>query len=211
MKKYTILIVSLFTLMIQGCSYKETPKFEKKPEIQLEKELKIEEPKKIVQVLEIKNMQELNQRVNSYLNERYSEDIKERLIEGTHYNLEYVNTQSKTYIFVKYKNSFLFCGSAGCSAAMLEYKEKSLKEIESFTLVKSSIYLIHDYSTIGFSKIVVPVSFLDEAQWSIYYNVYEPFSQNDNSSLYPNDREYKELKAYLSSRKKSIKLFMEEE
>ena len=211
MKKSIVLIVSLLIILIQGCSHKEMLIVEKYPEKKLEKEIKKEEPKEIVQVLEIKNIEDVDQRMNVYLNERYGEDIKERLLQGTHYDLEYVNTQSKTYIFVKFKNSFLFCGSGGCSAKMLEYEDERFKEIESFTLIRSSIYLLHDSSTVGFSQIVVPVSYIDGTQYSTYYNIYEPFSENEHIGLYPKDRDYKRLQADLKSRKKSIKLFKEEE
>jgi len=203
MKKNMILILGLLILVFQGCSHKETPK----PKKEQVKEVKKPE----VIILKIDNIDALNQRVNSYLNGLYAKDIEETLLQGSHYDIEYVHTQSKTYIFVKFKNSFLFCGKDGCLVKMLEYKSELFLELESFTLSKSSIYLLHDNSTEGFSVIVVPMSYFDEAQYKTYYNIYEPFSENDNRKIYPQDREYKELQTILSSRKKSIKLFLEEE
>ena len=207
MKQFITVFIVLLVLLIQGCSQKKTPIIVEEAPQKIQKK----EPKKRVIILQVENIEKVNQEINIFLNEQYSEDLKERLLQGTHYDLEYVKTASKTYVFVRFKNSFLFCGSGGCSAEMLEYKSESFTKIESFTLVKSSIYLMHDYLTEGFSQVVVPVSFMDEKGWSTYYNIYEPFSENETRSIYPNTREYKELKADLSSRKKSIKLFLENE
>ncbi len=210
MKIYILLFVIMSVLFTQGCSQKKALKPVEEPlkgKLLLEKPPK-EEPKK-EKKLEIKNLDELNERVNVFLNDTYGEDMKEALVQNVHYDLEYVNVNAKTYVFVKFKNSFMFCGSGGCSAKMLEYKNDAFKELESFSLIKSSIYLIHERSPNGFSKAFIPVSYIDGLKWSIYYNVYEPFSQNETQSVYPKDVGYKELQAIMKNRKKSIKLFGE--
>jgi len=210
MKKYTILILSLFILIIQGCSHKVTPKLEKKEEKELQK-IEVQKEEDRLVTLKVNNIDEINQRVNSYLNELYAKDIEEKLSQGTHYDIEYVHTKSKTYLFVKFKNSFLFCGKDGCLVKMLEYENEKFIELESFTLELSSIYLLHDNSNEGFSVVVVPMSEFDESKYTTYYNIYEPFSENEYISIHSKDRAYKELEADIKSRKKSIKLFFEEE
>ncbi len=201
MKIYILIFVSMSILFMQGCSQRKA--------IKLIEEPPREKPKK-KKILKIKNLDELNEKVNIFLNKIYANDIKEPLVKNIHYDLEYVNVSSKTHVFVKFKNSFMFCGSGGCSAKMLEYNGEIFEEIESFSLIKSSIYLLHEKTPNGFSKVIVPVSYIDGTNWSRYYNVYEPFTQNETQSVYPKDIGYKELNSVVNSRKKSIKLFGKE-
>ena len=195
---------------IQGCSQKS----EIKPTVQVQEKIKtkikpMKEKKKNI-FIDIENVDALDKKINLFINEKYGVNMAEQLVSGIHYDLEYVNTAIKTEVFVKYKNSIMFCGSGGCSGEMIEYKDDTLKHIESFTLIKSVIYLIHDLSKHGFSKVVIPVPYLDENdEYAIYYNVYEPFSSKDNESVYSNAQAYKELEHLLKSRKSSIKLFEE--
>ena len=203
MKIYIFVLTVIGMLLTQGCSQKKVIKPTKEP--MTEKPIiKKPEPEKI---LEVKNLDELDKKIAIYLNIYYAEDIKEPLIQNSHYDLEYVVVNAKTYIFIKFKNSFMFCGSGGCSAKMLEYKNDTFEEIESFSLIKSSIYLIHEKTPNGFSKVVIPVSYIDGMNWATYYNIYEPFSQNEIKSIYPKDIGYRELKIATQDRKKSIKLF----
>ncbi|RLA74547.1 MAG: hypothetical protein DRG78_21230 [Epsilonproteobacteria bacterium] len=198
MKIYILAFVIMSILFTQGCSQKKVIKPIAEPPIEKPKQEKI---------LEVKNLDELDEKVAIYLNILYAEDIKEPLVQNIHYDLEYVTPNTKTYIFVKFKNSFMFCGSGGCSAKMLEHKNDMFEEIESFTLIKSSIYLIHEKTSNGFSKVAIPVSYIDGMNWATYYNIYEPFSQNEIKSIFPKDIGYKELKIAIQDRKKSIKLF----
>ncbi len=189
MRKYSLLLTIALILLMQGCSQKEAL---------------------TLPIKEIKNIDEINQKVNVYINKKYGEDVREKLLQNIHYDLEYINTITKRYIFIKFKNSFIFCGSGGCSAKMLEYAENKIGEIESMTLIRSSIYLIHDNSESSFSQIVVPVTFMDGPNYSTYYNVYEPFSDGETHDIYPSMQGYKELQRVLKTRKESIKLFEEE-
>ena len=189
MRLYLTVMLTAVIFLIQGCSEKKTPNTFEKPK------------------LEKQNIDELNHQVNIFLNKKYAIDIQEELEQNVHYDLEYVNTPLNTYAFVLFKNSFMFCGSGGCSVKVLEYKNESILEIESLTLVSASIYLVHDLSPSGFSKIVVPVSYLDETKWATYYNVYNPFAKEEHRGVYPQDIGYKELKMILNDRKLSIKLF----
>jgi len=203
MKIYLLVLTVVGMLFTQGCSQKKVIKPTKEP-ITEKPITKTSEPEKI---LEVTNLNELDKNVAIYLNAHYAEDMKEPLVQNSHYDLEYVVVSAKTYVFVKFKNSFMFCGSGGCSAKMLEYKNDTFEEIESFTLIKSSIYLIHEKTPNGFSKVVIPVSYIDGMNWATYYNIYEPFSQNETKSIFPKDIGYKELKIAIEDRKKSIKLF----
>ncbi len=212
MKLYLIGFLSLGVLLIGGCSKPKTPQIIDKPKPEVTTPQVLEKPKIIVKPkVEIKNIDAINHNVNLFLNKKYALDMKEELHQNIHYDLEYVNTLTKTYIFVLFRYSFMFCGSGGCSGLMLEYKDGNILEIESLTLIKSSIYLIHNLSENGFSKIVIPVSFINGDQWGTYYNIYNPFTEEEHSSLYPKESGYKELKRLLDSRKTSIKLFENEE
>lgn len=193
MKTVFLLSLVISMLLIQGCSQRN-----------LTKEKEVSEPS----ILQIENLDELKQKVNSFINEKYTQDIAQKLSLGINYDTEYINTVNKTEVFIKYKNSMFFCGTGGCSGEMLEYENGTLKHIESFTLINSSIYLIHKLSDYGFEKIVIPVNYIDENEdKAVYYNIYQPFTLNENQSLYPNDIGYDELKSCVTDRKKSIKLF----
>lgn len=193
MKMNTLFYFIISIFLLQGCSQKET----------VVKQKVVDETP-----IKIQNLDALNEKVNSFINDKYIQEIGEHLSLGINYDTEYINTQSKTVVFIKYKNSIYFCGSVGCSAEMLEYEEDSFKHIESFTPVKSSIYLLHKLSDYGFEKIIIPVYYINEKEEkALYYNIYEPFSPSDNQSLYPQDFGYEEIKTLLNDRKKSIKLF----
>ena len=124
MSWYLAVLIAIYGFLIQGCSQKKIQKEVQSKEIQSYE----------VQALKIKNLEELNEKVNLFLNEGYSKDTGEPLVQNTHYDIEYVYTESRTYVFVKFKNSMLFCGSGGCSGKLLEYVSGSFKEMESLTL-----------------------------------------------------------------------------
>ena len=80
-----LLIVSLFIL--QGCSQKGI----------------LEPTSQEKQLLEIQNIDALDKKINLFINEKYTSELSEKLLLGIHYDAEYINTENKTEIFIKYK------------------------------------------------------------------------------------------------------------
>jgi hypothetical protein len=154
------------------------------------------------------NIHHIDEKINHFINKKYNLEADKRLIFGVNYDTEYVKTASKTVIFIKYKNTLLLCGNKGCSGEMLEYVNDEVVSSETFMLIDSEIYLIHDFTPYGFSKVVIPNSYLNKkGEYSQYYNIYEPFSEKENENIYPGSEVYKVLTPLLNDRKKSIKLF----
>jgi len=180
-------------LFIQGCNQKNI-------------DFKLQEEVKVIEV------ELIEKRLEQFLNDKYKADINRVILSEKDYDTEYIHTETKTTVFVKYKDNMSFCNKRGCSGEMFEYKANTIKQIDSFMLIETQIYLFHDFNKYGFSQVIIPTSYQNEdGEYEIVYNIFEPFSDIENETIYPNTKQYKLIQKKLNDRKKSIKLFAEME
>lgn len=170
---------------------------------------------KKVQIIQSVSKEDALRVIHDYINKKDGEYAKDFQIQELKHNRDYyVAFVGDSSIFIYYKGR-PYCASGGCSASLIEIDDKGeIFEKASFTGVRPPLRILKESSKEGFSKVIIPVTYIGDSQaWETYYNVFTPYEvegyrDTGASKIYrEGDKEFIEIKKILEEKREIIELF----